>query len=40
MNKETILYTCMDCNYEWESEKEEETYCPNCNGGDLNKEEK
>ena len=34
-----ILYTCMECNYEWESTKEDETYCPKCHTGDINKEE-
>lgn len=35
MQDETYIYYCMDCDYSWESEYNDETICRKCGCGDL-----
>lgn len=39
MKRKIYIYTCMDCDSEWESSYGKDTICPYCHGGDLHIEE-
>lgn len=39
MKRKIYVYYCMDCDFEWESTWNDETFCPMCKCGDLNVEE-
>jgi len=35
MERKIYVYTCMDCDFEWESTFSDETFCHMCGCGDL-----
>lgn len=39
MERKIYMYTCMECDFEWESTLKDETICPMCQCGDLHVEE-